>query len=83
MQLFRLLDDNTYHLCNLRICSEEVLEVVTTMDQDAYQSSFKIVFIAAFTTAQARLKLYGALDQLKERVLYMDTDSIVYKTREG
>ena len=68
----------------MRICSEDVLEVVTTMDQDAYQNSFKInVFIAAFTTAQARLKLYGALDQLKERVLYMDTDSIVYKTREG
>ena len=54
------------------------------MDDDAYQSSFKInVFIAAFTTAQARLKLYEALDTLKERVLYMDTDSIIYRTKEG
>ena len=78
------MDDHTYHLTNVRICSEDVLEVVTTMDEDAYQSSFKInVFIAAFTTAQARLKLYTALDSLKDRVLYMDTDSIIYKSREG
>ena len=78
------MDDNTYHMTNVRICSEDVLEVVTTMDEDAFQSSFKInVFIAAFTTAQARLKLYAALDRLKDRVLYMDTDSIIYKTREG
>ena len=54
------------------------------MDDDAYQSSFKInVFIAAFTTAQARLKLYEALDTLKERVYYLDTDSIIYHTKEG
>ena len=84
VQLFRLLDDHTYHLSNVRICSEDVLEVVTTRDDDAYQPSFKInVFIAAFTTAQARLKLYEALDTLKERVLYKDTDSIIYHTREG
>ena len=68
----------------MRICSEDVLEVVTTRDEDAFQPSFKInVFIAAFTTAQARLRLYDALDMLKERVLYMDTDSIIYHTREG
>ena len=29
-------------------------------------------------TAQARLKLYGILEKLNERVLYFDTDSIIY-----
>jgi len=29
--------------------------------------------IAAFVTAQARLKLYTYLEQLQERVLYFDT----------
>ena len=54
------------------------------MAEDAYQSSFKInVFIAAFTTAQARLKLYDALDSLQERVLYFDTDSVIFKARQG
>ena len=36
------------------------------------------VYIALFTTAHARLKLYELLDILQERVLYMDTDSCVY-----
>ena len=34
--------------------------------------------IAAWVTAQARLKLYSYLEQLKDRVLYMDTDSVIY-----
>ena len=39
------------------------------------------VVIAAYTTAQARLKLYSYLEQLQTRVLYADTDSIVFVTR--
>ena len=41
------------------------------------------VFIAAFTTAYARLKMYGYLERLQERVLYTDTDSLVYVVKEG
>ena len=40
-------------------------------------------FIAAFTTCQARLKLYESLEILKDRVLYYDTDSAVYKWKPG
>ncbi|CAC5382005.1 unnamed protein product [Mytilus coruscus] len=36
------------------------------------------VYIALFTTAHARLKLYELLDILQERVLYMDTNSCIY-----
>lgn len=36
------------------------------------------IVIAAFTTASARLRLYEALEIVNKRVLYMDTDSIVY-----
>ncbi|XP_033214080.1 uncharacterized protein LOC117171136 [Belonocnema kinseyi] len=39
------------------------------------------VVIAAYTTVQARLKLYDCLSQLDRRVLYYDTDSCVYITR--
>ena len=42
-----------------------------------------IVFIVAFTTSQARLKLYGALETLKERVLYYNTDSVIYRWKPG
>ena len=40
------------------------------------------VTIAAYTTAHARLELYNYLDQLDERVLYFDTDSVIYVQRE-
>ena len=35
------------------------------------------IFIAAFTTCHARVRLYGALDHLQDRCLYSDTDSVV------
>ena len=41
------------------------------------------IVIAAFTTAYARLKLYNLLDLLQERVLYYDTDSVVYVHEPG
>ena len=41
------------------------------------------VVIAAFTTAQARLKLYEIMKPLGDRVLYTDTDSVIYKVKEG
>lgn len=41
------------------------------------------VVVGSFVTAQARLKLYAYLKQLGERVLYCDTDSIIYVSRPG
>ena len=41
------------------------------------------VVIAAYTTAQARLKLYSYLDQLQHDVLYYDTDSVIFVERAG
>ena len=36
------------------------------------------IFLAAFTTAWARLKLFEQMDKLGDAVLYHDTDSIIY-----
>ena len=50
----------------------------------AYNSNFieptsrMNMVIAAYTTAQARLKLYMYLQRLAEKVLYCDTDFIVF-----
>ena len=41
------------------------------------------IFIAAFTTCFARLKLYSELYKLGDRVIYYDTDSIIYVTKDG
>ena len=40
------------------------------------------VVLAAYTTAQARLKLYELLEKLDDRVIYFDTDSVIYSHRE-
>ena len=37
--------------------------------------------LAAFTTSWARLKLYTALEKLQDKVLYCDTDSVIYVSR--
>lgn len=39
------------------------------------------VFIGCFVTAYGRLELYKQLDKLGERVLYTDTDSIIYVSK--
>jgi len=36
------------------------------------------IYIAAFTTSNARLRLYTMLDNLGEKVVYYDTDSVFY-----
>ena len=54
-------------------CKEEFVE----------ESGRTNVVIAAYTTAQARLKLYSYLEQLGPRVLYADKDSVVYTYRPG
>ncbi|KAL3984299.1 histone H2B [Sarotherodon galilaeus] len=41
------------------------------------------IFIAAFTTSYGRMKLYSYLDQLQERAIYYDTDSVVYLTKQN
>lgn len=82
--LFRLLDDPVFQISAVCICSEDVMEVVTTTAEDECERSFKTnVFVAAFTTSLARLKLYEALDFLGDRALYYDTDSVIYKTKPG
>ena len=41
------------------------------------------IFIAAFTTAHARLHLYKALEKLDRRAIYCDTDSVVFRHKTG
>jgi hypothetical protein len=44
---------------------------------------FGNVVLACFTTAHARLHLYETLQPLGKRVLYFDTDSIIYQHDES
>ena len=53
--------------------------VYTTVKENAVKGTKTNIFIAAFTTCHARLKLYESLDILQEQVLYYGTDSVVCK----
>ena len=83
-QLFPLLFHTHTNLSTLRICTDNVLEAVyTELDENVVSSNKTNVFIATFTTAWARLRLYEALDELQEQVLYYDTDSVIYRWKAG
>lgn len=42
------------------------------------ESNFTSVAIASYVTAQARLYLYSFMEQLQDRLIYCDTDSVIY-----
>ena len=80
VNLYNILHDPAVELSALRICNEDVLEVVYSQTQENVVPSVKTnIFIAAFTTCHARLKLYSYLDRLQDQVLYYDTDSVIYR----
>ncbi|CAH3114804.1 unnamed protein product, partial [Pocillopora meandrina] len=69
---------------HVRILSADVIELAyKKIEEDAVKGSKTNIFIAAFTTCQARLKLYESLKALGDRVLYYDTDSVIYTWKPG
>ena len=83
-ELFNITEDDTNQVQEIRFCSEDVIEVVFKNKEEAVVPSNKTnVFVAAFTTCHARLKLYSYLERLNQQVLYYDTDSVIYKWKEG
>ena len=69
---------------NIRFCTEDVFEVVYANKEECIVPNNRTnVFIPAFTTCHARLKLYSYLQTLGEQVLYYDTDSVIYKWSAG
>ena len=82
--LFNLITDTTKEISTLRLCTDDILEAVySSVDDNAVKGTKTNIFVAAFTTSYARLKLYEYLDSLQQQVLYFDTDSVIYKWRPG
>lgn len=78
-EFFNIIRDDRQVVHRIEIANEQMVEVYHTFDEICQPVQTNInIFIACFTTSYARLKLYDALDTLKERVLYFDTDSVIY-----
>ena len=73
-----LLDDKLDNI-NFQFINDDMAQMTYSFkDQFVDNSKNTNIYIACFTTSQARLMLYNKLDYLKEKVLYFDTDSIIY-----
>lgn len=81
---FEMISDEQYIIHNADLSHENYIQVFysteVTMHEGTSQTS---VTLASFVTCQARLKLYEELKKIGERVLYFDTDSIVYISKPG
>lgn len=83
-ELFDLVTSPEVQLNTLQEINAETL-LANWEYQEEVGGSLKTVnvVLAAFTTSQARLKLYEHLEVLQTQVLYYDTDSVIYVQREG
>lgn len=78
-RLVSLLTNPQYEISDILPVNDEVIYVSSRLREEAVvPSPLTNVIIAAYTTAQARLKLYEYLEKLDRRVLYYDTDSCIY-----
>ncbi|XP_058890904.1 uncharacterized protein LOC117407014 isoform X1 [Acipenser ruthenus] len=81
-QFFHYLFSKRYQVSHFCFVSDTVAQVQWRYASDTYTPTGNVnVFIAAFTTAYARLELYNLLDRLQGRCLYHDTDSVIFVSR--
>ena len=81
---FKIVSDPTKRITNFHIVNDDNLQLEYEHQTEFVPEDMKTnVFLATFTTCWARLKLYEVLDRLDERVLYYDTDSVIYVSRPG
>jgi hypothetical protein len=78
---FELLHDDSIQVLTVTLLNDTMVQVsYVEMKESVRSNPNGNVIIAAFVTAYARLRLYDQLDVLGDRVLYHDTDSIIYTT---
>ena len=82
--LMQILTDPNKQLVDCHIMNEDVIQVEYKNTEDFECQSFTTnVTIAAFCTSWARLKLWSVMQKLGKRVLYHNTDSIIFSVKEG
>ena len=80
-RFYELVFGEAQEVTNVLFFHDEVVQVQYHPKKEFLTDSpFMNVVLASFVTSYARLKLYGLLSQLGERVLYFDTDSVIYVT---
>lgn len=81
IQFHDFINSDKYDIHKIQIHknNEDLVKVFYSKQEEDIDINANLnIFIACFTTCWARLRLYDALDMLGKRVLYYDTDSIIY-----
>ena len=80
---FDLLTSDSQEVTDVNFVSEDMVEMRWKLKNEFVETNARTnVVIAAYTTAQARLKLYEDLQKLGNRAMYADTDSIIYTSKK-
>lgn len=83
-EFFGMLADPSIAINSVLLINEKTLVVNWEHRGEAADQLATVnVVIAAYVTTQARLKLHSYLEQLGDRVLYYDTDSVIYVSKAG
>lgn len=78
---FNVITDHTNIIHDITLINEWLVSVSYKKQDDFVDvMQYSNPVIAAYTTVIARLKLYTYIEQLQDRVLYFDTDSVIYLT---
>ena len=76
---WKYLDSNQHNIRWVSPLTEQGVEVHHKRKPHCESDSPHLnIFVACFTTCWPRLKLYDIMDRLGDRLLYSDTDSIVF-----
>ena len=82
-RFFQCISHPSKTMKDFHIISDDMLQLTWEESENMLKEDYQTnVFIAAFTTCWARLKLYSLLETLGERVLYFDTD-VIFVSRPG
>jgi hypothetical protein len=84
-ELKDLFDDPTIEVLNVSSISDQcVLATFKVRNSEfAELNNFCNIFIAAATTAYARIELFNYLIAVQDRAAYTDTDCVFYESKEG
>ena len=78
-EFYEILLDDKLSNKNFNFIDENMVQMNYNLKDQFVENAVNTnVYIACFTTSHARLMLYDKLDYMKEKVLYFDTDSIIY-----
>ncbi len=84
-ELEKLMEDVTREVQGVGVINEKIVQVISKYADADYLpcSRDTNIFIAVATTAWARIRLYQEIEKVGERVLYCNTDSVIYEASEN